>query len=470
MPEKKYCDIKRYFKNEHNEYYRLLKDKLCTGLIFSGIPKCYLVPTGELLKSLQKIQNTEELHSKIKHLILRENLELNKVSATEKIENINGYILDDNSKLMKDIESLKDGSRYKTWDLVDKKNSRGVNTVFIYTGKDVPTATKKAEKSDKDDAKKKKGKGTDKDKEDMVKKYSLLKAEMEKHTDSIEEICNHIQHSILCHLMQDNNDKFVELMTHGYYTASPVISLVSIVKAISYSELKQAINASSDVLHKSHMENAPECLYSQKVRESIKKLKTNADMIKADINRDLGSEFQLSYDIYVDKIEQSYKSICKNLKHLKFSDVLLFDELKYIFTKSATENFKKLLNITMTNTNIVFFKDINVVDLIKNDLTENMKKFVESPYFLYVSNLPISGGSNDSKILLSLENEIKKIQSLMKKISSKKGGSDHPRSRSNSRGRSHSRSNSRSRSRSHSRSSHHSKNGDHEKEYNFDSD
>lgn len=466
MPEKKYCDIKRYFKNEHNEYYRLLKDNLCTGLIFSGIPKCYLVPTGELLKNLQKIENTEELHSKIKHLILRENLELNKIPSTEKIENINGYFLDDNSKLMKDIENLKDGSRYKTWDLIDKKNTRGINTVFVYTGKTVPSATKKADKKEKEDGKKeKKGKGAADG--EMQKKYNLLKSEMAKHNESIENVCSHMQNIILCYLMQENNDKFVELMTHAYYVESSIISLVSIVKLISYFELKQAFDASTEILHKSHMENAPDCLYTEEVRESIKNFKSKVDMKKAEINGDSSSEYQLSYDNYVNKIKKSYTSLLSNLKCMEWTDRLLFDEIKYLFTKKASSNFLRLLEITMTKKNIIYFEDINNVGIIKDDLAENMKKFVESPYFLYTSKLPISGGSNDSKLLLSLEREVSKIQSLIKKLSSKKSGGSNKEhkhhSRSRSRGRSHSRS---SRKGNHSRSN----STGSKREYNFDSD
>lgn len=410
---KKYCDLKHYLKHEHNAYYRLLKDHLCTSLMFSSLPKCFLVPKKDspLFKKLDGLkENSEELDKAVKKLILKGNLDLKTMSTTTPIVNIEGKIIDDTAALLKNVENTT--SAWVPWENNKKveKKPRSYNTVFIYNGTDFPVASKEAEREPKTKAKSKSvSSGQISNFEGLV---SLINVVSDSNKEmGIVDVCAEVQKLILCklHHLEHHTDLLNKIMVYAYYKEDTMISLLSVVKMIPKDVFDEIMKLETDDVVDSFKSEYPQFLFKVKgydelassVRNMAQEIKKNKKQTNFSINQ------------HVEHIEHAYKKLCSH--HLEWTEKLLFDELKYMSQHHPESckmtKFRHLMSVMMCNKNIVYFKELNAVKVIQKELNESMEKFIESEFFLYVQ--PVEGGA---KMQHSMENVVKSLKSKIEKL------------------------------------------------------
>lgn len=451
MTTQQYCDVKRYFKNEHREYYRLLKDKLCTGMIFSNVPKCFLVPQGALLEDLKKIKSTEELSNQVKHLILKSNVALDQINTRDELVNINNKVINDTDKLLNNIVDLTKGTKYKPWMIGDKKNTRGYNTVFLYKGTKVPEASKDSAKT-KEHSKGKKSGGmwpfSTSNEQDKYKMFASLlntigvknniKLEKNDTTENknkkMTDLCNETQKFILCYIQTLAESKpyyetlLNKLLLNAYYGSDVVLSLIFIVKLLSPNDMSEIVGPKSlddkSVLYA----RLDSCKNGLNLRITDKG-KSNVDYFKNNKPSNNIDNLGLNLDSSAKKIKNDYELLCKEL-NINWCDKLLFDELKYSISKKkdigATDKFKWCLSVVMSNKNIIYFPDLNDIDILKTELSENMNQFIKSEFYGY-RDTTISGGATNTNhlVLQALEKQKESLNNLISKLKSKAGGFTH---------------------------------------------
>lgn len=143
-----YCDLKRFFKNHHHEYYKFLKHAFCSDFIFDEKrTKCILIPNGELLKKIQDTEKTDnrKAFEMVKGLVLKYDCSKSKFyNGNEIIVNISNKIIDNTSELVKNTENDNEYIRWKkdNQDTKQTKKDKNCTVVYLYKGKEVPKATK----------------------------------------------------------------------------------------------------------------------------------------------------------------------------------------------------------------------------------------------------------------------------------------------------------------------------------------
>ena len=437
MSDNKYCDIKRYFKNEHTEYYRLLKDKLCTGMIFSNVPKCFLVPQGKLLEDLKNTSSTEELSNKVKHLILKSNVELHQIGNNEELVNINNKILNDTKSLLSKIKNLSKGSVYKPWmHGGDKKSARGNNTVYVYEGDKLPEATTDSTKSNAKMSKGKKG-GFWPSSGNEQNKYKLfanllnsLKSTVTSGDDNVKETCNRVQNHILFVLktLGEHENPYYskvynKLLLFAYYPKDPVISVVSIVKLLSLKDFSAVLSQKTEKVNliiNANAQNLNEMSFGLINGDELKK---NFIEKRKNFSNDVDT---FNFNSSSMNIRNNYMSLCEGTD-VDWNDKLLVDEIKYIYSNQANKsNSNKLrgcLMTVMSNKNIIYYEDVMSIEILRNDLSENMMNFIKSDFYGY-RDTNITGGSHNqhSMVLKALEQQYRSLEKVISQLKHKKGG------------------------------------------------
>ncbi len=422
MTDNKYCDIKRYLKNEHNEYYRLLKDKLCSDHLFSNLPKCFLIPNEKLLKKLKAIKSGEELSKHVQRLILKSNIHLEKISSDHILQNIANYQIDNTKQLLDNITRLSDGSVYKVWSNSTKKEDK-INTAYLYKGDDVPQASKLLTRDDKKKSTSKSKRSSKGGAFENSNKFStlinIMNGSVKK--DTITEQCLQTQNMILCKMCCMSEfylNRFKDLMLFAYYKDDPIISLLCIVRALTSEELNEIKNFKSEK-YNACLQNAPSCFYTEKVKNGIAGLINITKTIKNDEN-----DQSLAWDRCCKKLENEYKKISEN-STISWHDKLLFDEIKSIYSNhsdSAVGKFRAIFSIVLsTFNNIIYFSELGNIELLKSNLNKTMENFINSQYYLYIP--PIGGGGVDvhNNILKSLKAQHKKLNELIEELEHKHG-------------------------------------------------
>lgn len=423
-----HCSLKQFFKTEHNEYYKLLKNTFCAGFIFNDArPKTILVPSDDLLKKIksESKENPKKAFDSIKKLIFDKPYTIDQFKSVKRVDvtNLMGQLVEDPEALIKKLDPI----TYTRWvddddKFAEKKHKEGLeNTkIYLYSGSDVPKSVVK-------------GKGVNggshvKDDENVnvytvinnwfgkLLKLDSKKLQLEAETYAV---------SVLL-FIQDKDEQLFESISKYIIGPNPVITLYGCLLLLNTEKLEQL----KPVVEAFSLKNPGS------YAEMIKSLKHKRSSEHEHIVKELVGESN-PYDMYASllhhyekEMKGSFETVSTIPEKKRVMLKLMLDELQFNDHKShkshvsseliddlvcnvklayAMQNHSSLYNpVVLNGINYTYGADNNKI--IKKDINKYLIEFIKSDFFLYVndaSNIVVGGTSEDKNYNLSLLKDIK---------------------------------------------------------------
>lgn len=435
-----HCSLKQFFKTEHREYYKLLKNTFCAGFIFNDArPKTILIPGKQLLEKIKKESESSPKNAfdSIKKLIFDKPYTIDQFKSIKKIDvgNLMNQVVSDPEALIKNLEEVE----YSRWVDDDDKyaakkkeeNKKENTKIYLYSGSDVPKSSEK-----------KTGKGINggshvKD-DESVNVYTILnqwlgnlmasdskKLQLEAETYAV---------SVLL-FIQDNDKDLFESISKYVISPNPVITLYGcllllnteklerlkpVVEAFSlknpgsYAALIKSLKHKksadhSKIVDKLISESNPYDMYSSLLHYYQKELKGAFESVST-----IPEKKHIMFKLMIDELQFNEHKHNKNeVTHELIDDLLCNVKIAYVM-----QNHSSLYNpLVLKGINYTYgSSDSNKI--IKKDVTKYLIEFIKSDYFLYVndaSGIVVGGTHEDKNYNLSMLKDIEsRIQKMIK--------------------------------------------------------
>ena len=390
-----YCDLKRFFKNHHHEYYKFLKHAFCSDFIFDEKrTKCILIPNGELLKKIQETEKTDnrKAFEMVKGLVLKYDCSKTKFyNGNEVIVNISNKIIDAPSDLVKNTSNDNEYIRWKkdNQDMKQTKKDKNCTVVYMYNGKEVPKATKDYTPPAKDGKGVKSG-GSSVGNKECVSALKKILEHIHNSKDSKEskDKCKSVCEYLLDALKTTDESLYNYFVKNLFHSGRSELTLYALIKVLPTDKL---VSYANNCHAYTHVGSKYYDLAVEHPSEYFEKVKNERDLFN--------EKYINPFDGYRDVVSL-YKKLFEykenhdlNLHMLKFSidelDLCLIDN-----TKEFKDNVKSLLESEMLNslcnsTEYQFrvlkpsaFKTTKIEDTVVSVLS----RFINSNLFLRVDN------------------------------------------------------------------------------------